>query len=169
MNPHYYIAFLWRSPVFQNEYFFSLSIFSSLCTFLLSSSHVVFPWWSHPTASTLTALWLTPKPLSSLSPNHISSCLLGSCKSHTGNFKSICSESNSSPPTTLSFPRFNPSPCLLHPHSESRWNLTVLPPLLLPFSLHCNCPHPNESLTAFLFLQFAHPSCTRRMVLVWLS
>lgn len=134
------------------------SIFGFLCAFLLSHSRVVFPWWSHSTASTLTSPWLTPKPLSSLSPNHMSSCLLCSCKSHTGNLKSICSESNSSPPTILSFPRFNTSPSLLHPNSGSHWNLTVLPPLLPPFSLHCNCPHPNESLTTFLldvFLQFA--------------
>lgn len=171
MDPHYSTAFLWHSPVLQST-FSPFPFFGFLCAFLLSHSRVVFPWWSHSTASTLTSPWLTPKPLSSFSPNHMSSCLLASCKSHTGNLKSLCSESNSSPPTILSFPRFNTSPSLLHPNSGSHWNLTVLPPLLPPFSLiataltpmNLSPPSPWTSSSSL-----PHPSCTRRMVLVWPS
>lgn len=166
-GPHGDAAFLWHSTAFPGALLLALSVSrcpgprpgppSLPCSWVTSSDRRAPP-----------SRWLTPKALSSLSPSCISSCLPGSPPtSHTGDSKSVCPESNLSPPSVLSVPRFNPSPCLLHPHSGSV--LTVLPRLRLLScspSFHSNNPHPSEPSTAFLldaFFQSVPISCTRRM------
>ena len=69
MNPHYYLAFLWRLPVFQGTLFFPSfwvyfpldSSWPSLHMFFLVFSSIL-------RASTLTSLGLPPRCLSQLHP-----------------------------------------------------------------------------------------------------
>lgn len=145
MNPHYYLAFLWHSPVFQSAFFLLLCSVSS--GLLQALPPYVFPGGSHPFSGLLRSPRCGCLPgayLSSvLSPNHISRCLLdSSLQPHAGNFKSTCPEWNSSPPTALSFPGLQPIPGLLPPppHLLRPDSLTsATTPLLFPF-LPCQLP-----------------------------
>lgn len=156
MNPHYYLACLWHSPVFQSTFFLFIS---SVSSGLFPGLHpYVFPGGSHQCsrASTLTSLRLPRRcgsPLHPLSQPHF--------QMSAGLFSSVSGRILQVSVSGMEFitsycpalPRLQPSFLVVPPQLERLLTSDSLTsstsPLLLPlFSVPL--PTPTQPLTAFL-------------------